>query len=119
MTGGQFIPGVNTDPTETPDQYRDILRIVIDTGTLPNATTSTIPHTIGGATGYGNIFTLVNLYLSATDPIGLTSFSVQYWSMAGGDITVNLTNTDIVITTMSDYSAYTRSYCIIDYLQQV
>lgn len=119
LTGGQFIPGINTDPTQTPNQYRDILRIVVDTGTLPNAGTITIPHTIGGSSGYGDIFSLINLYLSATDPVGLTSFSLQYWSITGGDITINLTNTDIVITTISDYSSYTRSYCTIEYLQQV
>lgn len=115
LTGIQFIPGVNATPEEVPNEFRDVLRIVIDCGALPNATTLTIPHGIN----YDANFSLVNLYLSATDPIGLTSFSVQYWSIAGGDITVSLDATNVIITTGSDYSAYTTSYAIIEYMLNV
>jgi len=115
LTGGQFIPGANATPQQSPDQYRDILRKVIVFGALPNATTKSIAHGIA----YDNRFSLINLWLAATDPIGLTSFSLQYYSIAAGDIILSLTNTNVVVTTASDYSAYTRCWVFIEYVQQL
>lgn len=118
LTGRQFIPGTNINPNLQPNEYRDVFRMVIDFGALPNAGTKSVAHNITAVPDF-SVFTLVNLYLSATDAIAFTSFSLQYWSVAPGDIVLSLTSTNIVVTTASDYSNFTRSFCVIEYMLQV
>ena len=107
LTGQQFAPTISQE-----GNYRDVYRKIINFEALPNATTKSVAHGIN----YTSAFTLVNLWISATDPVGLTSFSLQYYSIAASDIKLNLTSTNVVVQTASDYSAYTRSFVIIEYL---
>lgn len=116
VTGMQFIPGVNDSPSTVPSEYRDVLRMVVPLPPLPDSTSlPPVPHNIA----YDSNFSLINLWLAASDPVGLTSFSVQYWSVAAGDIKISLDSENILVSTQSDYSNYTVNYAIIEYLQQV
>lgn len=111
LAGKQFIPGSNN-----PQLNRQVLRKVIDCGTLPNTGSSTVPHEISFTTN----FTLIHLYGSATDPTALTAVPLPYASnTASSDIELSMNATNIVITTAADYSSYTRTYVVCEYIQEV
>jgi len=117
LSGKAFIPGVNnaTDGGSS-QQFRTILRKVIVTGTLPNAGTKSVPHNIT----FDANFTLIDMWLAATDPVNFLAFGLAYWDNTGtASITVNMDATNINITTTSNYSAYTRSHVVIEYIQEL
>ena len=72
-------------------ERRNVFRTLIDTGALPNAGTTTTAH---GITFDAN-FTLVDLWLAATDPVNFLAFGLSYWSVAAADITLNMDATNI------------------------
>ena len=114
ISGKQFIPSPNT--TGGSDQFRTILRKVIDFGQLPNAGTKSVAHGIT----VDIYFTLMNLYISATDPINFLSFGLQNWDITGtSSIILNMDATNINVTTTADYSDYTRSYVVVEYIQEL
>ena len=112
FVSAEVLSGQKFDSSQ-PQEFRDGFRKVINFGALPNATTKTIAHGIK----FDSNFTLTNLYLSATDPAGFTAFSVQNYSLtAGPSILIRMDATNIIVTTTNDFSAYTRSFVIIEYL---
>ena len=111
-TGKKFIPVTNAASSEV---YRTVFRKVIDVGTLPNAGTTTTAHGIS----FGTNFCLLNLYGGATDP-STNAVPLPYASTtAANSIQVSMDTTNINITTSIDYSGYTCSYIVIEYLQEV
>lgn len=116
ITGQQFVPTFGTD-TSSSVQYRPVLRKVIDTGALPNAGTSTTAHGIATTEN----FTFVRIYGTATDPGASTITSaipIPYSSnTANSNIEVSVDATNVVITTGIDYSAYTRSFVILEWVE--
>ena len=117
LTGNSFIPGINiASDGGSSQQFRSILRKVIDFGTLPNAMKKSVPHEI---TFDGN-FSLIQMYLSATDPVNFLAFGLMYWSNSTpGSIILNMDDTNVNVTTTSDYTAYTRSFVVIEYIQEL
>jgi hypothetical protein len=108
LTGQQFIPATTSN-----QQYQPIFRMVINFGVLPDSSTKSVAHNVE----VNELFVLMNLYISATDPSDLIGFSLQYWSVASADIELSYTSTDVVVTTQSDYSNYTTSYVVMEYIQ--
>ena len=88
-----------------------IYRKVIDFGALPNTTTKQVAH---GITGLDKVISIVG---AAHDPTN------DYYNPlpsanpgdARYDIGVNVTSTNVIITTVVDMSSYTSSYVIIRY----
>jgi hypothetical protein len=116
LSGKSFIPGLNivTDGGST-QQFRTILRIVVDFGPLPNAGVKTVPH---GITFDAN-FTLIQLWASATDPTNLTAIPIPFVSSTIAPVQIFINATDIVITTTSNLSTYTRCFVFIEYIQEL
>lgn len=117
LSGKQFIPSIN-NPTGEQQQFRSVLRKVIDFGTLPNTTTKSVPH---GITVDSN-FTLVCLYGAATDPVRLVSFPIPFVevkvpALLGIQLEMNATN--VQITTGSDRTNFTRCFITIEYMQEI
>jgi len=118
LSGKQFIPSVSSGITQgTAPQYRTILRKVIDTGTLPNSGTSTIPHGIV----FDANFTLMQLYGAATEPPpGTTAIPLPYVDAnPANNIQLYIDGTNVIIVTTSNQSKYTRSFCVIEYIQEL
>ena len=111
LSGKQFF--TDQTITGTSEQFRSVFRKVIDFGQLPNAGTKSLPH---GITFDVN-FTLVSMWLSATDPVNFKAFSLAYWAKnIPGDIILNMDATNVNVTTASNYTAYKRSFIVIEYL---
>lgn len=113
-TGKKFIPVTNE---ATSNQWRTVFRKVIDTGALPDTTTTNTAHGIT----IDDDFSLIDLYGGATKPASAyASVPLPFASGTLADnISVDVDATNINITTSKDYSAYTRSYVVIEYMQEV
>ncbi len=119
LTGKAFIPGIN-DVLDggTSQQFRSVLRKVVDFGPLPNNGLKSIPH---GITFDAN-FTLIQLWASATDPVGLFALPIVYTEVlnpAQGDIQLYMDNNNFNIITKSNRTNYTRVYVFCEYIQEL
>jgi len=100
LTGGQFIP-VATSTQE----YRSIFRKVINTGALI-AGVNTFPH---GVTFDVN-FTLIDLWVSATDSVGFNAITMS----DPANVTMDATNINI-----TSPSAFDRSFAFVEYILEI
>lgn len=117
LSGKAFIPGINiaTDGA-TSQQFRTVLRKVIDFGPLPNAEIKSVPHDI--FVDYN--FTLVQMYAAATDPVGLQAFPIPYAAAGTNDsVALYMDDNNINIITQTNRSSFTRVFIVVEYLQEL
>lgn len=106
-----FTPGDAT-------KLRYVYRKVIDFGALPNAGTKSVAH--GITTTATTVFT--RIYGTATDPAASTAnlaLPIPYVdpnTLANG-IEINVDATNVNITTAANYTAFTTTYVVIEYIQ--
>lgn len=94
--------------------YRQVMRKVVNFGTLPNATTKSVAHniTVTAATIWTRI------YAESTDPVGLTGIPIPYASATSTDvIELNVDSANVNITTGSNRTNYTITQVVLEYLQ--
>ncbi len=118
LSGKAFIPGLNNVASlGTTQQFRTILRKVIDFGPLPNAGTKSVPHGIV----FDNNFTLIELWASATDPVNFIAFTLNFADPNNilNSVYVNMDQNNINIVTGVDFSAFTRCFVFIEYIQEL
>lgn len=103
-----------TDLTDLNTNRSDFRKLVI-TGALPNAGLKQVPH---GIPITGN-FSATRVYGAATNPTFPYSWiPLPYASPTlNENISLNADGTNVNITTAIDYSAYTISYVILEYLK--
>lgn len=100
-----FVPG-------NANLFRYGSRTVINCGTLPDNGTITVPHGIDVTAN--TIFT--RIYGTANDPS--TSFiPIPFVDTAGNHIEVNVDATDVNIVTTADYTAYTTTYVVLEWVE--
>jgi hypothetical protein len=116
LTGKAFIPGANEIlDGGTSQQFRTILRKVIDFGTLPNSSTKSVPHGIV----FDANFTLIQLWASATDPTNFLALPIPYVTTAAGfQIQLYMDAMNVNIVTASTKDSYTRCFVVIEYIQE-
>jgi hypothetical protein len=118
LSGKAFIPGsINLQASETAQQYRTILRKVIDFGALPNAGVKTVPHNIT----VDNNFTLIEMWASATDPVAFTSLPIPYATPVAlnQNIELSMDATNVIITTGTNRTNFTRCFITLEYIQEL
>lgn len=120
ITGEKFVPIYSTNQSSSA-VYRSVYRKVIDTGALPNATTSNIPHGITTTQD----FTIIKLYGTATDPATSTlqsAIPIPYLNVTtptdGVELSMDATNI-ILTTTTANYVTYTRSFVVVEYIKEI
>lgn len=110
LNGQSFFP----NPSDTNQQPRQAFRTVVNFGTLPNNTTKSVAHNID----FTDTYSFTRIYGSATDQVGLVAIPIPYVTSSGtAGIQLRVTATDVVMTTTGNYSAYTVSYVILEYLK--
>ena len=102
--GSYSITEIATNDTWIDDST--IYKKTINTGALPNATTSTISHGISG------ISKIIKI-----EGYALDSQNVYFTSLPDADVNVFATDTNIIISTSIDRSAYTESYITLYYIK--
>jgi hypothetical protein len=118
LSGKAFIPGNNNIVNGATNQtFRQILRKVIDFGTLPAAGTKSVPHYIVVDAN----FTLIQMWASATDPIGLTMLPIPYETPVAlnQNIALDMDATNVNITVGINRTNFTRCFVIIEYIQEL
>ncbi len=106
-------PALNSSTAQTPEA-RQVYRLVVNFGALPNTATKTVAH--GITCTQKTSFT--RIYGCATDPVGLTYIPLPYASATAADnIELFVDSTNVNVITSADYSAYTITYIVLEYLQ--
>jgi len=97
-----------------PNKFRYGSRTVIDFGALPNAGTTSVAHGINVTAN--TVFT--RIYGTATDPS--TSFiPLPFVDTAGNNIEINVDATNVNVITTADYTGYTTSYVVLEWVENV
>jgi hypothetical protein len=89
---------------------RSVYRKVINFGALPNTGTKSVAHDIAIETTF--IFT--RIYGCSSDPVNKKYIPLPYAS-ATNDIELNVNATNVNIITISNMSAYTTTYIVLEY----
>ncbi len=118
LTGKAFIPGFNIQLAGgSSQQFRSVLRMVVDFGALPNASVKSVPHEIM----VDNNFTLVQMWACATDPLAFLSFPIPYcdpYVLANG-VALTMDATNVNIATGINRTTFTRCFVVIEYMQEL
>jgi hypothetical protein len=107
-------PALNSSTAQTPE-FRQVYRLVVNFGALPNTATKTVPHgiTCNAQTSFTRI------YGCATKPTAPFEYIPLPYASATlvNNIELFVDSTNVNIVTAADYSAYTITYVILEYLQ--
>jgi hypothetical protein len=101
VTGQQYF-----DP-DNPQKNKNVYRMVVDFGALPNSTSKSVFHDISG---WGENYRLTRAYGAATDP---NSFEALPIPNEGIFLSINSTN--VTITTTCDRSNFTETTVTVEY----
>lgn len=116
FVNGQLLfpnPALSSSSSTTPT-FRQIFRQVINFGALPNAGAKSVNHniTITAAT------TFTRIYAAASDTTGLTYIPIPYSAVVlNQNIQLDVTATQVTITTGINRTNYNFTYVIIEYVQ--
>ena len=107
-------PSLNSNSSTTP-VFRQVYRKVINFGALPNAATKSVAHNILVNAAY----TFTRIYGCASDPITLNYLPLPYSSSIAlaSNIELYVDATNVNIRTGANYSAYTTTYIILEYIK--
>jgi len=115
INGQLYFPNPNNNSsTSQYPAYRQVSRLVINFGVLPNTATKSVEHNLT----INSSFTFTRIYGCATNP-NTEFIPIPYVSTVTINDNVELwvDTTNVNIRTASDYSAYTITYVIIEWLQ--
>lgn len=113
LNGQSFFPNPNTQfQAQT---TRQAFRMVIDFGALPNTTSLSIPHGIEVSNG----FSFTRMYGAASNQIAMEYIPIPYASSTlANNIQLDVDSTNVTITTSANYSSYTVTYVILEYIKE-
>lgn len=95
-----------------PQTTRNVYRMVVNFGTLPNAGTKSVAHGIS----FTSAFCLTRLYAAASDQTGFQYISIPYASPTlANNIELNLDLNNVNITTGSNRTNFTNCTVVIEY----
>ncbi len=114
VNGQLWFPDTTLDSTSqlTPT-FRQVYRMVVNFGTLPNAATTSVPHgiTVTSAT------TFTRIYGAASDTVNKIYIPIPFTETLGNEIQLDVDATNVNITTTIDYTNFTVCYVILEYIQ--
>ena len=116
VCGQTYFPNPSPPTGVNPNARRQVFRKVVNFGALPNAATKSIAHRITT----NETFTFTRIYGTATDPgaSAITSAIPLPFSSPTLNQNISLTvdATNVNITTAIDYSAYTTTYIVLEWI---
>ena len=110
--GGLYVPEEKVsgsqyfDPKNT-QKNKNVYRMTVDFGSLPNATSKSVPHNIQG---WNLNFRLTRSYGASTDPEALEAIPIP-----NDGILLEINQTDVTITTTTDRTAFSDTTVVIEY----
>lgn len=114
INGQTFFPNpANTSQTQTAPAERQVYRLTINFGPLPNATSTSVPHGIP----ITSMTTFTRIYATASDTTGKNYIPIPYVENTGNNIGINVNSTNVTITTVDDRTNFNVCYVILEYMQ--
>lgn len=115
-TGGLYQPQELSNSEQfftpsNPQKQRNVYRMTVDFGVLPNNTTKSVPHGIN----FTSEFTLTKAYGASTDADSLLYIPLPYASATGANIELLITASQVTIITNSNRSNFIITYVVIEY----
>lgn len=94
---------------------RQVFRTVVNFGALPNTTSKSIPHNIDMFNG----FSCTRIYGAASNQNSMQYIPLPYASpTANKNIEIAIDKTNVTLTTAMNYSAYTTTYIVLEYVKE-
>ena len=114
INGQVLFPNPNT--INAPIEGRQIFRLVVNFGPLPNTGTISIPHNLYVSGSYS----FTRIYGVTTNPTSLSFLPIPYSSASSvaNNIELSVDSVNVNITTGSNQSAYTTTYVILEYVKE-
>lgn len=115
-TGGLYQPQEISNSeqfftTNDPQKQRNVYRMTVDFGALPNTASKSVSHGIN----FTSEFTLTKAYASSSDTDNLEYIPIPYASATGADIELSINASTVTITTNSDRTNFNITYVVIEY----
>jgi hypothetical protein len=110
-----FANKANDSSTSSAPEGRQVFNKVINFGALPNAAIKNYAHGIDIKRG----FTFTRIYGCATQQentnpaVAFNAISIPYSTI----VLLDISATDVVITTTADYSSYANTYIVLEYVK--
>ena len=116
VNGQIFFPNpALSSTTSTAPEYRQVFRKVINFGALPNTAAKSVAHGLTVTSGYS----ATRIYGAATNNTQTSFIPLPFASPTlNENIKVEMTNTNVIVTTGIDRTAYTTCYLVIEYIKQ-
>ena len=110
--GGLYVPQEKINSQQYFDatnvqKFKNVYRMVVDFGALPNSSSKSVAHNIPG---WNSAFRLTQAYGASTDPIGLVALPIP-----NDGILLEINSTNVTVTTTTNRSAYTATTIVIEY----
>lgn len=107
-------PALTSTTAQSP-VLRQVFRKVVNFGALPNAGSKSVAHNITVTPGYS----LTRLYAAATNDTQTSFIGIPFASPTlNENIKLEMTDTDMTITTGIDRTSYTICYVIAEFIKQ-
>lgn len=110
--GGLYVPQEKVTSAQYFDttniqRFKNVYRMVVDFGALPNTSSKNIPHNIPDITAQ---YRIVQAYGGSTDPI-----NISWLPIPNQDIRLEFNIENVTVTTTSNLSAFTETSIVIEY----
>lgn len=110
--GGLYVPEEKTTGQQyfdilNPQKNKNVYRMVVDFGALPNTTSKSVAHNI---IGWDENFRLTRSYGAATDPVAFEGLPIP-----NDGILLLINSTNVIVTTTSDRTSFTETTIVIEY----
>jgi hypothetical protein len=98
-----------------PNKFRHVFRKVVDFGALPNTTTKSVAH---GITWNANT-RFTRIYGTATDP-STSAIPLPYAdaNVVTNCVRLSVDATNAIVETSANFSGYTTTYIVLEYVQE-
>lgn len=115
VCGQVYFPNpIANSPDSDADQFRQVFRIVVNFGALPNTAAKVVAH--GITTSSRTLFT--RIYACASDTTGQNYIPIPYASPTlANNIELSVNNTNVTITTGSDRTNFNNCTVVLEYVQ--
>lgn len=127
INGQRYFPNpALTDPTPPEDRFpifRQVFRIVIDFGALPNAGAKSVAHGVDTLAedipaNYSG-FSFTRIYGVASDTINEDYIPLPYVAGANGTaVSLDVDATNVVITTSDNKTTFDTTYVVLEYIKE-
>lgn len=113
--GGLYQPIERTNGQQyfdplNPQRNRNVYRMTVDFGALPNTTSKSVAHNI---VGWDSNFRLTRAYGASTDPIALRALPLP-----NNGILLENDSTNVTVTTTSNRSSFTDTTIVLEYTKE-